>query len=105
MKKYLNKLAFKNKFAVIGITKAGKSTLLNKFTGMRMMIFKTGLIRETSFMWVLKYHTGNDLILTVKYKNHKLEDKSYNFTFASVDELVEKCTEYKRNPSVTKFVL
>jgi GTP-binding protein EngB required for normal cell division len=54
------------KYAVIGITNAGKSTLLNKLIGHKILI--SNEMRATAHRWIVKFHYEKRFKLEV-YKN------------------------------------
>ena len=52
-----------HKYMVIGITKAGKSTLLKKLIGANVLISNER--RATGTKWVVNFHKGKDFILKI----------------------------------------
>ncbi len=68
---HANKLAAKkithlHKYVVVGITKAGKSTLLNKLIGKNVLISNEK--RATAIKWTVKFHDSEKFLLKV-YRN------------------------------------
>lgn len=60
------KITHQHKYVVVGITKAGKSTLLNKLIGKNLLI--TNEKRATAIKWAVKFHDSEKFLLKV-YRN------------------------------------
>jgi GTPase Era involved in 16S rRNA processing len=52
-----------HKYVVVGIDKAGKSTLLNKLIGKKVLI--TNEKRATAIKWAVKFHDSEKFLLKV----------------------------------------
>jgi GTPase Era involved in 16S rRNA processing len=91
------------KYAVIGITNAGKSTLLNKLIGHKILI--SNEMRATAHRWIVKFHDEKSFKLEV-YKNVNQDVKlDYSKTFEEAKELSSHCKILAKDESVCKFNL
>jgi tRNA U34 5-carboxymethylaminomethyl modifying GTPase MnmE/TrmE len=83
------KIGDMQKYAVIGITNAGKSTLLNKLIGHKILI--SNEMRATAHRWIVKFHDEKSFKLEV-YKNVNQDVKLDNSqTFEEAKELSSHC--------------
>ena len=80
-----------NKYVVVGITKAGKSTLLNKLIGTNVMICNEK--RATATRWTVNFHEYNNFTLEISRKCDDINLIKQNILFKESKELKLACKE------------
>ena len=84
---------------VVGITKAGKSTLLKKLIGVNVLISNEK--RATATKWVVNFHKSKIFILKI-YRTVVCETKIENFEFQNLKMLQNACKDLNNAMNISK---
>ena len=77
-----------HKYMVVGITKAGKSTLLKKLIGVNVLISNES--RATATKWVVNFHESKNFMLQI-YRTVLMQTKIETFEFQNLKTLQNAC--------------
>jgi GTPase Era involved in 16S rRNA processing len=77
-----------HKYMVVGITKAGKSTLLKKLIGVNVLISNER--RATATKWVVNFHESKNFMLQI-YRTALMQTKIETFEFQNLKTLQNAC--------------